>query len=163
MKPTRNTNLDILPALNHDEFASIFRKYSGHGFNPPAALISRMSVNLEDTTLTQRIVLIAMINKIEQENTPVNAAELLPECEICCEQAAAEVVGHLSEADVTRALNELADKSLITEEEYDRSPVGKGRPAYSLGVDEDATLEALENDERLQPVIEQRVQSDRSG
>jgi hypothetical protein len=64
------------------------------------------------------------------------------------------VVGTVSEADVTRALNELDDDHLRTVEASERSPVGKGRPAYELTYATTALVESLGDDDRLRTVVD---------
>lgn len=55
----------------------------------------------------------------------------------------ADVVGRLSEAEVSRALNTLEAKGVVeTGDDTDRSPTGKGRPTYTLVAATDAVIQA---------------------
>jgi hypothetical protein len=113
-----------------------------------------MATNLGETTLTERLVLLALAGRARDDETPATSAELQTVCQDCLDDVEADVVGRITEADVTRALNSLAAGSLVEEAMPKRSPVGKGRPAYTLGMDPDAALAELAADDRLTPLVD---------
>ncbi|GAB6862797.1 hypothetical protein ACFR97_10030 [Haloplanus litoreus] len=114
-----------------------------------------MSDRLDSTTLVQRLTLLGVAQLSDSGRTPAHAGEIT---RICAEEATAvdgDVVGTVSEADVTRALNELdADGHVMTADEGERSPVGKGRPAYELAHSATALVDAFDDDDRLQAVVD---------
>lgn len=112
-----------------------------------------MTDRLDATTLVQRLTLLGIARLSATEETPAHAGDI---ARICAEEAAAidGVVGTVSEADVTRALNELdAEGHVETAETDERSPVGKGRPAYELTHATTTLVECFDDDDRLQPVV----------
>ena len=121
---------------------------------PLRGVDSHMTVELGETTLTERIVLLGLARQADRDETPATSAELQTECEACLDDVEVEVVGRMTEADVTRALNALAAGSLVEEAVQRQSPVGKGRPTYTLATDAETTLAALSDDDRFRPVVE---------
>ena len=113
-----------------------------------------MTVDIDETTLTERVVLLGILRQSRRDETPTTSAELQSVCEDCLDAVEAEVVGRLTEAEVTRALNSLAASALVEEALPKRSPVGKGRPSYDLAVAEADLLSALSGDGRVRPVVE---------
>lgn len=113
-----------------------------------------MDTTLESTSLAQRIVLCCLLDSSEVGETPVDTAELREAAEGRLEDSDVEAVGHLTEADVMRALNGLSDAGLVEERHPgDRSPVGKGRPEYVLAVDDETLREELLEDDRVSPLL----------
>lgn len=109
-----------------------------------------MSANLEETSLAQRIVLCCLADAAESGETPLNTAEIREASADRLDDPETEEMGHLSEADVMRALNGLSETEVVEERRPDdRSPVGKGRPEYSLGVGVEAVRECLADDDRV--------------
>jgi hypothetical protein len=87
------------------------------------------------TTFVQRVVLSCLV-QTDDARQPVDAAEIRTASKDLLEQAADQPISGLSEADVTRALNELVDSGVLEEQRpEDSSPVGKGRPRYALDTD----------------------------
>jgi len=113
-----------------------------------------MSVDIDGTTLMERVVLLGVLRQTRRGESPSTSAELRSVCEECLDSVDVEVVGRLTEADVTRALNSLAATELVEEALPKRSAVGKGRPSYTLASDEAETMAALSADERLEPVLD---------
>ena len=114
-----------------------------------------MDADLEATSLAQRIILCCLVEFEESGAAPVNTAEIREAAERRLEAADTEAVGHLTEADVMRALNGLSGTDLVREERPDdRSPAGKGRPEYALAVDAERVREGLAEDERVVPLLE---------
>lgn len=90
----------------------------------------------ESTTFVQRVVLSCLL-RADDDQLPVDAADVRTASKDHLEQADDQPIGGLSEADVTRALNELVDAGVLEEQRpEDSSPVGKGRPRYALDVDQ---------------------------
>ena len=114
-----------------------------------------MSANLDETSLAQRIVLCCLADAEESGTAPLNTAEIREAASERLDREAAEEMGHLSEADVMRALNGLTETEIVDESRPDdRSPVGKGRPEYSLTVDADEVSAHLEGDDRVAPLLD---------
>lgn len=111
---------------------------------------------IDETTLVERVVLLGVTWLEVREETPAR----LDEARSVCNDQLREVTGRLSEADVATALNTLSAAEFVEEVTREsESPVGKGRPAYSLTIDIEETLEALATDEQLaEPVDELRRQ-----
>lgn len=100
--------------------------------------------DIESTSLTERLVLLGLAALHHQEETPAQTHEL---CETCRERLPGEsesVVGTVDEPDVMRSLYTLEAEGFVEEREPDAtSPVGKGRPAYTLAVDPDAVVASV--------------------
>lgn len=109
---------------------------------------------LEGTSLTERIVLLAIADAERSGETPVASVDIRPRCLDLCEDVDTEVVSVPNESDVMRALSRLGTEPYIEERLSETSPVGKGRPQYALATDPDAVLETLADDERLEPTVE---------
>jgi predicted transcriptional regulator len=113
-----------------------------------------MSDDLESTTLAQRIVLCSL-TELSPARTPANSAEIREVATKHLGAADIDSVGSFTEADVMRALNALVESEFVDEQRPDdRSPVGKGRPEYSLSEDTDTVQAELRDDERLAPLLE---------
>lgn len=111
---------------------------------------------IESTSLSQRVVLLGLVELSERGATPVHSGDMKRVCQTRLEKIEGDVVGGLSEPDAIRALNELAGTGILSEVEVeDRSPVGKGRPTYALAVDPEEVLDALAEDDRLAPLVEE--------
>lgn len=109
-----------------------------------------MTANLEETSLAQRIVLCCLADADGTGATPLNTAEIREAAAERLDREDTEDMGHLTEADVMRSLNGLTDTDIVEESRPDdRSPVGKGRPVYSLAVDVDEIRRCLEDDDRV--------------
>lgn len=119
------------------------------------AKFTGMSGDLESTSLVQRIVLGCLADLEATGETPVNTAEIREIVSERLEDVDSETVGHVSETEVIRALNGLADTQLVGEQRPDdRSPVGKGRPVYDLDVDPETVRETLAEDDRVRSMLE---------
>lgn len=109
---------------------------------------------LESTTIPQRLALVALADLHGRGETPANSLAVRDCCGDRLDEIAAELPGQPTEVDVARALNELSTTGLVAETTTDPSATGKGRPEYELAVDEEAVLEALAADERLEAAVE---------
>ena len=116
--------------------------------------------DLDSTTLAQRLVLLGVARRTLCQDESPHSAAVRKTCARLLDDVSGDVVGNLSEADVTRRLNELAGERLVKQVDVEnQSPVGKGRPRYDLNVAPDALLDGLETDERVAPAVE-RVRAD---
>lgn len=114
-----------------------------------------MKEDLESMSFVQRVVLCGLVDLSTAGETPANSAELRAAATECLAVADADVMGRVSEADVMRALNGLADSPLVDETRPDdSSPVGKGRPVYELDVGTARVREELSEDDRLASLFE---------
>lgn len=105
---------------------------------------------IDDASLVERVVLLGVIYRSLREETPTR----LDQVRSTCNERLDEVTGRLSEADVGRSLNELSAAGVLDEASpADRSPVGKGRPAYVLDADVDGLLDALTDDDQVEPLV----------
>lgn len=109
-----------------------------------------MSEELQSTSLVQRIVLCCLVTLEDEGKAPVDTAQLREVISDHLDAVEGETVGQVTEADVMRALNGLSETDLVDETRpEDRSPVGKGRPQYSLGTNLETVREAMADDERV--------------
>lgn len=114
------------------------------------------SVDVDGTTLTQRVVLVGLASL--QDEAPAHTAEVRRACADALDAVEGDVVGTLTEAEVSRALKELEADALVEASRDETTATGKGRPRYDLAVDRDAALSALAGDERVRGLVE-RVSS----
>lgn len=114
-----------------------------------------MREQLESTSLADRVVVATLLSLSAAGRTPANTADIRQASSERLDSDGTEPMGHLSEADVIRALNGLVETDLVVETRPDDgSPVGKGRPEYELGVDADRVREFLAADDRVAPMLE---------
>lgn len=109
---------------------------------------------LESTSLTERLVLLALAGAAVDGETPVASVDVRPCCRELAEDVEAEVVSTPAESDVMRALGFLGAEPYVEEVPQDTSPVGKGRPRYDLETAPERVLDALAEDDRLEGVVE---------
>jgi DNA-binding transcriptional ArsR family regulator len=107
------------------------------------------TAGIEGTSLTHRIVLLGVVDLGDRGTTPAHAGEIRRACKDSLDAVESEVVGTLSGAEVSRALNELEAAGLLSAIRGDRSATGKGRPRFELAVERDALLADLDEDERV--------------
>lgn len=106
------------------------------------------SVDLDDTTLTQRVVLAGVADLSERGETPAHAGEIRGVCRDALATAETEVVGGTpTEAEVSRALNRLDAADLVEATREDTSVTGKGRPTFRPAVDGGRLRDALSDDD----------------
>ncbi len=104
-------------------------------------------------SLTEKVVFLGVAQLSGEEETPVDSSEVTRTCLDHCSDLETDVLGHLTEVDVMRALSSLAASGLVTEAEVeDRSPVGKGRPTYALETDHEPIVDELADDDRVGPL-----------
>lgn len=109
---------------------------------------------LESTSLTERVVLLALADAAVEDEAPVASVDVRPRCLRLCRHVEAEMVSPPGEPDIMRALSMLGTEPYVEERQPNSSPVGKGRPQYDLTADPEAVLDALADDERLEEPIE---------
>jgi hypothetical protein len=110
--------------------------------------------DVEETTLTQRVVLLGVAELSGRDDVPAHAGEIVSVCVDHVDDVGGDVLGRVSEADVARALNQLEDAALVERAEVgDTSAVGKGRPAYVLPMGASALCETLDDDDRLTRLV----------
>ena len=107
-----------------------------------------MSDRLDDSiSPADRFVLSALATFERHDRTPVRTDEVRRLCRACTPSDELQIVGTVSEADVMRSLYHLETTSLVREVELDAtSPVGKGRPAYDLRIDEAELVERTDTE-----------------
>lgn len=115
------------------------------------------SEDLESVDPFHRLVLLAVVELRRRDDTPLHSFDVSGVCgDLCEEHDELEAVapGGVTRQRVIQALSELEDEGHL-EKTTKRSPTGKGRPAYSLDVDEAAVMDALAADDRFEPVVRQ--------
>ena len=111
--------------------------------------------DVESTTLTHRVVLLGVAELSGRDNVPAHAGEVVSTCIDSIDTIEGDVLGKVSEADVARALNELEDAGLVERAEVgDTSAVGKGRPAYVLPLGAETLCESLDDDTRINGLVD---------
>ncbi|WP_246998580.1 hypothetical protein [Halosolutus gelatinilyticus] len=101
---------------------------------------------IESLSPTEQTVLLGVAALDRDDDTPAQTHELR---RLCTEQLTdvEMIVGSLSEADVIRSLYRLEAEGMIDEvDPAEKSPTGKGRPAYTLPHSPDAILEAIDDE-----------------
>jgi hypothetical protein len=111
--------------------------------------------DLAAASLAERVTLLGVTYLAGRDEAPAHAGEIVGTCTWEFDDVDAEVLGNLSEADVSRALNQLEARGAI-EQAFgaESSPVGKGRPLYSLAVAPETVLDSYRSDGRLAPLVE---------
>ncbi|WP_254528220.1 hypothetical protein [Natrinema gelatinilyticum] len=96
---------------------------------------------------TDTVVLLGVAALAREDETPVQTHDLRKHCQQHLSTVETEVVGTITEADVTRSLYQLEEVGLVDENEPTAtSPTGKGRPAYTLTVSPDVVYEEVDDD-----------------
>ena len=111
--------------------------------------------DLDTTTLVHRLTLIGVARLDASGETPAHAGEITRTCAEQVDAVDADVVGGVTEAEVTRALNELDAAGLVDRTERDAtSPVGKGRPTYEASLGPADLAGAFGDDGRLERLLD---------
>lgn len=112
--------------------------------------------SLASASLLEKVTLVALADLTNRGETPAYPFEVRSAISDCIDPLADEVIGMPDDAAVSRSLNALEADGVITlDESADRSPVGKGRPAYELRDAPREVLEPIADDDRLLAAIEQ--------
>lgn len=112
------------------------------------------SVELDSASFSTQVVLTGVLELAFDEETPAHAGEIRATCTQALETVESDALGTVTEAEVSRTLNELEAEGLVEGSRDDTSPTGKGRPKYELGVQAEAVRGALEGDDRIAPLID---------
>ncbi|MEF8853481.1 MAG: hypothetical protein V5A44_12485 [Haloarculaceae archaeon] len=115
------------------------------------------TADIEETSLTHRVVLLGVADLAGESATPAHAGGVRRACRESLDAVETEVVGTPSEAEVSRALNELEAAGLLSAIRGDTSATGKGRPRFELAVERDAVLADLGEDDRVSPLADRLV------
>jgi DNA-binding transcriptional ArsR family regulator len=108
-----------------------------------------------ETTLVQRLVLLGVVGLDGAGETPAHTLDVIHACDDHVDVVDADVLGDLTETEVSRALNALEAGGLVAKVAVeDRSVVGKGRPTYGLAADREAVLSVLADDDRVAGVVD---------
>ncbi len=117
-----------------------------------------MAADITSLSLSDRVVVLCLADLELHESLPTHTGEIVRETRECLETVDADTIGKPSEAEIKRALNRLeADGVVEMVDTGERSPTGKGRPAYALAVGTDTILEALAGDEDVRALAERVV------
>jgi DNA-binding HxlR family transcriptional regulator len=110
-----------------------------------------MQEALESTTPLHRFVLLAVADLDARGEAQARSFDVREFCEAHVEDLEGDPFGGggITRQAIIRALSELEAVGLLAENVGDRSPVGKGRPVYSLSEDHGAVFEALASDEHV--------------
>lgn len=111
---------------------------------------------INSLSLSSRVVLLTITNLTQNDETPAHTGQVIRTSANHLDAVEADTLGKISEAEVSRALNRLEDKKLVEmANQSEKSPVGKGRPAYTLAVDVETVLDVLADDDDVGPLVEQ--------
>ncbi|WP_123538598.1 Cdc6/Cdc18 family protein [Halosimplex salinum] len=119
------------------------------------------SVELDSASLSAHVVLAGVTELSVRGRTPAHAGEIRGACNEAMDAVSDEVLGRMTEAEVSRTLNELDAEDLVEGSRDDTSATGKGRPRYRLVADPDAICQALAADERVEPIADRIASLDR--
>jgi hypothetical protein len=111
---------------------------------------------IDETTLTHRVVLLGVADLSAADDTPAHAGEVRRACREDLDAVDGDVLGTLTEAEVTRALNELEAERLVSAFRGDTSATGKGRPRFDLAGDRQSLLADLREDDRVRPLVDEQ-------
>jgi len=115
-----------------------------------------MQEALESTTPLQRFVLLAVADLDAREGSAARSFDVREFCEARLEELDGDPFGGggVTRQAVIRALSALEAEGLLEENVGDQSPVGKGRPRYSLASDSGPVLDELAADDHVGPLAE---------
>ncbi|WP_306056194.1 hypothetical protein [Natronococcus wangiae] len=103
--------------------------------------------DIESLSLTEQVVLCAVAEADREKELPAQTHEIRRACRAQLADVDAEVVGTITEADVMRSLYRLEAEGIVDEYQPDeRSPTGKGRPAYTVNGDIEAVYDAVSDE-----------------
>ncbi|MFC7142139.1 hypothetical protein ACFQMA_20165 [Halosimplex aquaticum] len=111
-------------------------------------------VELDSPALSTYVVLAGVVELSVRGETPAHAVEIRRACNRAMEAVDVDVLGTVTEAEVSRTLNELDAADLVDGRRDDTSATGKGRPAYRLTADAEAVRTQLAEDERVAPLAD---------
>ncbi|MCL9812287.1 hypothetical protein [Natranaeroarchaeum aerophilus] len=101
--------------------------------------------------VTGRLTLLALVWLDEEEETPAHAEDV----SAACKRNFGDLSADISNEEVVRRLKDLSKTAYAEQTRIDdRSPVGKGNPAYRLAVDIETALEPFETERQVAKVVE---------
>jgi len=107
-----------------------------------------MTDDIASRSLSSRVVLLCLTDLELRDSAPAHTAAVVRATSERIDDVDADTLGKLTEAEVNRTLNRLeADGLVEMADRDDHSPTGKGRPAYSLAVEVETVLDALDSDD----------------
>jgi len=123
---------------------------------PEARRRQGMEEALESTTPLQRLVLLAVADIDAREESGARSFDVREFCETHLDELGGDPFGGggVTRQTVIKALSALEAAGLLEENVGDESPVGKGRPVYTLAADHAAVFEALAEDDHVGPVAQ---------
>lgn len=111
---------------------------------------------IEEATPFQRLVLLAVVGLDLEGMTPAYSFHVRERSVELLDELESDRFGGVTREEVIKALSVLeAADALVEADREDASPVGKGRPAYALGVAPDTVLDALERDDTVGVLVDQ--------
>jgi hypothetical protein len=116
--------------------------------------MNSVSSAVQSSSLTEKIVLLALADATVSGETPVASVDIRPRCQSLLDDVDAAVVSLPKESDIMRALSTLGTEPYVTEMSSSTSPTGKGRPRYELDTDVSSILDALASDGQLSASVE---------
>lgn len=119
------------------------------------------SVDLDSASLSSHVVLAGLVELSVRGDTPAHAGEIRGACNEAMDAVDGDVLGTVTEAEVTRTLNELEAEGVVEGTRDDTSATGKGRPNYRLDADPDAVRATLADDDRVAPLADRLDALDR--
>ena len=111
--------------------------------------------DLDSVDPFHRFVLLSVIDLRARDDVPVHSFDVTGICEDLLDEfddMDELLPGGVARQRVINALSELESAGLLGEERTE-SPTGKGRPAYSLDIDETAILDGLADDDRFADAV----------
>lgn len=116
--------------------------------------MNSVSSAVQSSSLTEKIVLLALADATISEETPVASVDIRPRCQSLLDDVDTDVVSLPKETDIMRALSTLGTEPYVNETSSSTSPTGKGRPRYELDTAISSVLDALESDEQLSATVQ---------
>jgi predicted ArsR family transcriptional regulator len=111
-------------------------------------------VELDSESLSSRVVAAGVVELSVRGETPAHAGEIRRACNDAMAAVESDVLGTVSEAEVSRTLNELEADGVVEGARDSTSATGKGRPSYRLVPPADAIHAALADDDRTTRLAE---------
>jgi len=103
---------------------------------------------LGSESLASRVVAAGVVELSVRGETPAHAGEIRRACNEAMDAVDSDVLGTVTEAEVSRTLNELEADGVVEGVRDDTSATGKGRPNYRLVPPADAIAAAVADDDR---------------
>jgi len=109
---------------------------------------------LADVPSFQRFVLLAVAELDDRGEDSIHSYDVRAVSTERVDAVEGDIFGGVTRSEVIAALSELEAAGLLSETLDDRSPVGKGRPAYELALPAGEVLDALADDDHLGSLVE---------